>query len=59
MTLFEALFALHDVNLILSHLSVAVVEPSDSVQAAAKRMRDLRVNSVLIMSENNMLGILT
>lgn len=44
---------------ILSHLSFAVVAPSDSIQVAAKNMRDLRVNSVLVMTENNILGILT
>ncbi|KAI3451600.1 hypothetical protein Pfo_008265 [Paulownia fortunei] len=38
---------------------VAIVAPSDPVQFAAKRMRELRVNSVLIMTGNNIQGILT
>ncbi|KAL6542493.1 CBS domain-containing protein cbscbspb3 [Orobanche minor] len=38
---------------------VATVSPSDPVYVAAKRMRELRVNSVLIMTGSNIQGILT
>lgn len=38
---------------------VAIVSPSDPVQVAAKRMRELRVNSVVIMTSNKIQGILT
>lgn len=38
---------------------VAKVSPSDPVHVAAKRMRELRVNSVVIMAGNKIQGILT
>ncbi|KAG6396250.1 hypothetical protein SASPL_142396 [Salvia splendens] len=38
---------------------VAVVAPSDHVQLAAKRMRELKVNSALVMTGNSIQGILT
>ncbi len=39
--------------------SVPVVSPSDPVIAAAKKMREYRVNSVVVMTGNMLLGILT
>ncbi|KAH6791351.1 CBS / octicosapeptide/Phox/Bemp1 domains-containing protein [Perilla frutescens var. frutescens] len=45
---------------IISDISrVAIVVPSDPIQIAAKKMRELRVNSVLIMTGNDIQGILT
>lgn len=38
---------------------VAIVSPSDPVNVAAKKMRELRVNSVVIMTGNKIQGILT
>ncbi|KAK4416646.1 CBS domain-containing protein CBSCBSPB3 [Sesamum alatum] len=38
---------------------VATVSPQDPVYVAAKRMRELRVNSVLVMTGNSIQGILT
>ncbi|KAL8473462.1 hypothetical protein ACS0TY_030336 [Phlomoides rotata] len=58
-TLRERMFKPSLSSIISDSSRVAVVAPSDSIQVAAKQMRDLRVNSVLIMTENNILGILT
>ncbi|KAF5960739.1 hypothetical protein HYC85_001948 [Camellia sinensis] len=38
---------------------VAIVSPSDPVHVAAKQMRELRANSVVIATENKIQGILT
>ncbi|XP_075510533.1 CBS domain-containing protein CBSCBSPB3-like [Primulina tabacum] len=38
---------------------VAVVSPSDPVYVAAKKMRELRINSVVVMTGNKIQGILT
>ena len=38
---------------------VATVVASDPVSVAAKRMQEMRVNSVIIMAGNNIQGILT
>lgn len=39
--------------------SVPVVSPSDPVILAAKKMREHRVNSVVVMTGNMLLGIFT
>ncbi|KAG6660582.1 CBS domain-containing protein CBSCBSPB3-like isoform X1 [Carya illinoinensis] len=46
-------------TIIAENIKVAVVSPSDPVYVAAKRMRDLRVNSVVVMTGNKIQGILT
>ena len=38
---------------------VAIVSPSDPVFAAAKKMRELRVNSVIVVNGDKIHGILT
>ncbi|KAI3984079.1 hypothetical protein MKX01_035206 [Papaver californicum] len=51
---------LTDANALLLLLTrVAIVSPSDPVYVAAKKMRDLRVNSVIITTGNKPQGILT
>lgn len=40
-------------------IRVAMVSPSDPVQVAAKKMRELRVNSVIVITGNKIQGILT
>lgn len=39
--------------------SVAIVSPSDPVYVAAKKMREFRVNSVVIVMGSKIQGILT
>ncbi|XP_057776246.1 CBS domain-containing protein CBSCBSPB3-like isoform X2 [Salvia miltiorrhiza] len=46
-------------TIILEPYRVATVSPSDTVYVAAKKMRDSWVNYVLIMTGNNIRGILT
>ncbi|CAO2827365.1 unnamed protein product [Amaranthus hypochondriacus] len=46
-------------TIITENTKVATVSPSDPVYIAAKKMRDLRVNSVIITNGNKVLGILT
>uniref|UniRef100_A0A0E0N7X0 CBS domain-containing protein n=2 Tax=Oryza TaxID=4527 RepID=A0A0E0N7X0_ORYRU len=46
-------------TIITENNSVPVVSPSDPVIAAAKKMREYRVNSVVVMTGNMLLGILT
>lgn len=58
-TLRERMFKPSLSTIISDNSRVAIVSPSDPVYVAAKRMRELRVNSVLIMTGNNVQGILT
>ncbi|KAL3813068.1 hypothetical protein ACJIZ3_014336 [Penstemon smallii] len=58
-TLRERMFKPSLSTIISENSRVAIVSPSDSVHVAAKRMRDSRVNSVLIMIGNKIQGILT
>uniref|UniRef100_A0A1J3EQI8 CBS domain-containing protein CBSCBSPB2 n=1 Tax=Noccaea caerulescens TaxID=107243 RepID=A0A1J3EQI8_NOCCA len=46
-------------TIITENSKVALVSPSDPVFVASKRMRDLRVNSVIIAAGNKIHGILT
>ncbi|KAI3843624.1 hypothetical protein MKX03_002120 [Papaver bracteatum] len=46
-------------TIITENTKVAIVSPSDPVYVAAKKMRDLRVNSVIITTGNKPQGILT
>ncbi|CAN6543072.1 unnamed protein product [Malus baccata var. baccata] len=46
-------------TIIGENTKVAVVSPSDPVYVAAKRMREFRVNSVIIIMGNKIQGILT
>ncbi|KAB2628781.1 CBS domain-containing protein CBSCBSPB3-like [Pyrus ussuriensis x Pyrus communis] len=46
-------------TIIGENTKVAVVSPSDPVYVAAKRMREFRVNSVIIITGNKIQGILT
>uniref|UniRef100_A0A0E0JTY1 CBS domain-containing protein n=1 Tax=Oryza punctata TaxID=4537 RepID=A0A0E0JTY1_ORYPU len=46
-------------TIITENSSVPAVSPSDPVIAAAKKMREYRVNSVVVMTGNMLLGILT
>ncbi|XP_051127034.1 CBS domain-containing protein CBSCBSPB3 [Andrographis paniculata] len=58
-TLRERMFKPSLSTIISENSRVAVVSPSDPVYVAAKRMRELRVNSVLITTGNSIQGILT
>jgi CBS domain-containing protein len=58
-TLRERMFKPSLSTIIDDNVKVAKVAPSDPVHVAAKRMRDLRVNSVVIMLGNKIQGILT
>ncbi|CAL5368814.1 unnamed protein product [Camellia sinensis] len=46
-------------TIIAENAKVAIVSPSDPVHVAAKQMRELRANSVVIATENKIQGILT
>ncbi|KAF8377058.1 hypothetical protein HHK36_030431 [Tetracentron sinense] len=46
-------------TIIAENTKVAIVSPSDPVYVATKKMRDLRVNSVIIATGNKPQGILT
>lgn len=58
-TLRERMFKPSLSTIITENSKVAVVLASDPVYVAAKRMQELRVNSVIIMAGNNIQGILT
>ncbi|KAK4490641.1 hypothetical protein RD792_001331 [Penstemon davidsonii] len=58
-TLRERMFKPSLSSIISENSRLATVAPSDPVQVAAKSMRELRVNSVLIMAGNKIQGILT
>ncbi|KAL6007670.1 CBS domain-containing protein cbscbspb3 [Asimina triloba] len=58
-TLRERMFKPSLSTIITENSKVAVVSPSDPVYVATKKMRDLRVNSVIIATGNKPQGILT
>ncbi|KAI3938509.1 hypothetical protein MKW92_003185 [Papaver armeniacum] len=58
-TLRERMFKPSLSTIITENTKVAIVSPSDPVYVAAKKMRDLRVNSVIITTGNKPQGILT
>ncbi|GAB4835516.1 CBS domain-containing protein cbscbspb3 [Ancistrocladus abbreviatus] len=58
-TLRETMFKPSLSTIIAEYTKVATVSPSDTVHVAAKRMCELGVNSVIIMSGNKIQGILT
>ncbi|KAG5379561.1 hypothetical protein IGI04_027403 [Brassica rapa subsp. trilocularis] len=58
-TLRERMFKPALSTIITENSKVALVAPSDPVSVAAKRMRDLRVNSVIISTGSKIQGILT
>ncbi|XP_057770174.1 CBS domain-containing protein CBSCBSPB3-like isoform X2 [Salvia miltiorrhiza] len=58
-TLRERVFKPSLSTIISENSRVAIVAPSDPVQTAAKKMRELKVNSVLVMTGNSVQGILT
>lgn len=58
-TLRERMFKPSLSTIITENMKVATVSPSDPVYVAAKKMRDFRVNSVVITSVTKVLGILT
>ncbi|KAG5385972.1 hypothetical protein IGI04_037442 [Brassica rapa subsp. trilocularis] len=58
-TLREGMFKPALSTIITDSSKVVLVSPSDSVYVAAKRMRDLRVNSVIISMGSKIQGILT
>ncbi|XP_048232615.1 CBS domain-containing protein CBSCBSPB3 isoform X2 [Ricinus communis] len=58
-TLRERMFKPSLSTIIGEQTKVAIASPSDPVYVAAKRMRDLQVNSVIIVTGNKIQGILT
>ncbi|KAK9292893.1 hypothetical protein L1049_020874 [Liquidambar formosana] len=58
-TLRERMFKPSLSTIIPENSKVAIVSPSDPVYVAAKKMRDLRINSVIIMMGSKIQGILT
>ncbi|KAG8088894.1 hypothetical protein GUJ93_ZPchr0011g28251 [Zizania palustris] len=58
-TLRERMFRPSLSTIISESTKVAIVSPSDPVYVAAKRMRELRVNSVVITTGNSLQGIFT
>ncbi|XP_073044769.1 CBS domain-containing protein CBSCBSPB3-like [Primulina eburnea] len=58
-TLRERIFKPSLSAIISDNSRVAVISPSDPVYVAAKKMRELRVNSVVVMTGNKIQGILT
>ncbi|KAF9608407.1 hypothetical protein IFM89_009773 [Coptis chinensis] len=58
-TLRERMFKPALSTIIAENTKVALVSPSDPVYVAAKKMRDFRVNSVIITTGNKPQGILT
>lgn len=58
-TLRERMFKPSLSSIISESTKVAIVSPSDPVHVAAKRMRELRVNSVIVTAGNKIQGILT
>ncbi|CAM8951020.1 unnamed protein product [Rhodiola kirilowii] len=58
-TLRDRMFKPSLATIIGENTKVGMVSPSDPVYVAAKKMRELRVNSVIIVSGNKIQGILT
>ncbi|KAL4183508.1 hypothetical protein AMTRI_Chr11g98590 [Amborella trichopoda] len=58
-TLRERMFKPPLSTIVTENTKVATVSPSDPVYVAAKKMRELRVNSVIIVTGNKPQGILT
>uniref|UniRef100_A0A5B7AQ34 Putative CBS domain-containing protein CBSCBSPB3 n=1 Tax=Davidia involucrata TaxID=16924 RepID=A0A5B7AQ34_DAVIN len=58
-TLRERMFKPCLSTIISENAKVAIISPSDPVHVAAKKMRELRVNSVVIVTGNKIQGILT
>ncbi|KAK8710045.1 hypothetical protein V6N13_145389 [Hibiscus sabdariffa] len=58
-TLRERMFKPSLSNLVAENSNVAIVSSSDTVSVAAKMMRDLQVDSVVTVTGNKILGILT
>ncbi|XP_073277813.1 CBS domain-containing protein CBSCBSPB3-like isoform X2 [Primulina huaijiensis] len=58
-TLRERMFKPSLSAIISDNSRVAIISPSDPVYVAAKMMRELRVNSVVVMTGNKIQGILT
>ncbi|KAK3038573.1 hypothetical protein RJ639_028024 [Escallonia herrerae] len=58
-TLRERMFKPSLSTIIPENTKVAMVSPSDPIHVAAKRMRELRVNSVVVLTGNKIHGILT
>ncbi|KAL2553229.1 CBS domain-containing protein CBSCBSPB3 [Forsythia ovata] len=58
-TLRERMFKPSLSTIVSENSRVAIISPSDPIHVAAKRMSELRVNSVLIMTGNKIQGILT
>ncbi|XP_073157833.1 CBS domain-containing protein CBSCBSPB3-like isoform X2 [Henckelia pumila] len=58
-TLRERMFKPALSAIISDNSRVAIISPSDPVYVAAKKMRELRVNSVVVMTGNKIQGILT
>ncbi|XP_027075318.1 CBS domain-containing protein CBSCBSPB3 isoform X1 [Coffea arabica] len=58
-TLRERMFKPALSSIMSENSKVAIAAPSDPVYVAAKRMRELRVNSIIIMTSNKIQGILT
>ncbi|XP_075473758.1 CBS domain-containing protein CBSCBSPB3-like isoform X2 [Primulina tabacum] len=58
-TLRESMFKPSLSAIISDNSRVAIISPSDPVYVAAKMMRELRVNSVVVMTGNKIQGILT
>ncbi|KAL5555190.1 hypothetical protein UlMin_037426 [Ulmus minor] len=58
-TLRERMFKPSLSTIIAENTKVAIVSPSDPVSVSAKKMREFRVNSVIIVTGNKIQGILT
>ncbi|KAI6691749.1 hypothetical protein NL676_019459 [Syzygium grande] len=58
-TLRERMFKPSLSTIISENIKVAIVSPSDPIYVAAKKMREFRVNSVIIMTGSKIQGILT
>lgn len=58
-TLRERMFKPALSTIIAENTKVAIVSPSDPISVAAKKMREYRVNSVIIMTGSKIQGILT
>lgn len=58
-TLREQMFKPSLSTIIAENSRVAIVSPSDPVYVATKKMRELRINSVVIVTGNKIQGILT
>lgn len=58
-TLRERMFKPSLSSIISENNKVGILSPSDPIHVAAKKMRELRVNSVIVMTGNKIQGILT